>query len=102
MAYEAETEIEKNRMLSSGMELWTDQEFRSELLRLGYGISEADSFNYLNTLNGLPYLARSVHIIDLKSRHSFANIATKNPNLVELQKIRFKAFVYKHSRIWEI
>jgi hypothetical protein len=98
-AFEQGTLAEVQRMLDMGMEQLTPQQLSARLAPLGYEIKH--SFNYINTSNENSYNAGSKDIIDIKTGHSFANIAADKTNLKELQSIRFNYFVFHRGRIWE-
>ena len=64
------------------------------------------SFNYYNNLNaGYSYLARSIGIMDIKTKQSFAHFEqayTNAENLEKLQKIRINCVAFDGKRIWDL
>jgi len=101
-AYTESTLQHVEAMKAAGMEPISSNELLARIEPLGYSISKALSFCYTNTLNGTPYLAKSVYIQCSKTKKSFANTESVRDNLPALQEIRRNCFVFENGRIWEL
>ena len=97
-----QTKEEYQHMLDAGMEPMTVAELKRRLESLGYRISDADSFNYLNTANERTYKARAAYVVDIRHGVGFACIHANRDNLPALQELRRNAAVLHRGRIWEI
>lgn len=101
---EEETQRERNNRLEYSEEI-TEEELNKILIELGYKISNSMSFNYYNTGNPQHYKARSIYIIDIKTKQSFAHFEqefTNRENQEKLQKVRRNYFVFSKGRIWDL
>lgn len=88
-----------------GYEILTPQELKNLLLSIGYKIAKSMEHNYYNTGNEMHYLAKSIYIIDIKTKLSFAHYTqeyTNRENQEKLQKIRRNTIGYDGIRIWDI
>lgn len=94
-----------NKIKSEGMNILTVEELKTMLAELGYKIDNSMTFNYYNNLNlGYSYLAKSVGIMDIKTKQSFAHFEqqyTNAENLEKLQKIRRNSVAFDGRRIWD-
>jgi hypothetical protein len=105
------TLAERNRMIESGMEQITEQDFLSMLSEIGFKLDNSNCFYYSNTSNEISYNARALYIIDIKTKLSFAhvnfgNTMEESERREKLQKIRRWNFVFEQKRdkniIWEL
>jgi hypothetical protein len=94
-----------NGLKEQGYNILTPEELKQELLNLGYKIDNGRTFNYYNNLNSeYSYLAKSLYIIDIKTKQSFAHVEqvyTNRENLEKLQKIRRNSAAFDGRRIWD-
>lgn len=95
-----------NKLKAEGVEILTPEEVKEKLAELGYKIDNYMSHNYYNNLNsGYSYLAKSVGIMDIKTKQSFAHFEqqyTNAENLEKLQKIRRNCVAFDGKRIWDL
>ena len=105
------TLAERDRMIALGMKQLTEQDFLSMLTDIGFKLDNSNCFYYSNTSNKKSYNAKSLSIIDIKTKLSFAhvnfgNTMEESERRDKLQKIRRWNFVFEQKRykniIWEL
>jgi len=98
---------ERQNLLDAGSIELTPSEIYNALLALGFKFDNSMGFNYYNTGNEVHYLAKSVYIIDIKRKISFASIdfgigVEESDRREALQKIRRSSHGWDGTRIIEL
>ncbi len=89
--------------IKHGVKQLTKTQFLDCLEDLGYALEADSCFNYHNTANKIPYLARALYYVEKDTGLSAFNVnARRDDNFRALQAMRRECFVFNNNRIWEL